>query len=82
MKKLWKIIHSKVTWDTQDGTFITKDKVGVTGLKLPKFAWSREVTGIFHLLDKPDGSRYDFILVRGFQQSIGMEFFNGAISFI
>ena len=62
MGNLVKNIYIKVTWDTQAETFTTKKKFEVSGLTLPHFFYSREVTSIFHFFDNPSGTIYDLIL--------------------
>ena len=48
----------------------------MTGLKLPQFTRSSEVTESFDIFDKPGGTRYDLIIGRDFQQGIGLEIIN------
>ena len=73
-----KIIKSKVAWDNQAGTSTTKKQFEVTGLKLPRFTQSKEVTTKSTLFDTPDGTRCDLILGRYFKKVIGMEILNGS----
>ena len=37
---------------------------------------------IFHIFGKPDGTRYNLILVRYFQQYVGVDIINGDLYFI
>ena len=69
-----------MTWDTQDGNFITKDKDDGTGLKLTRFIHLREVTEIFDPFKKYDGTRYELILGSYFQQVIVLYIFNGCLA--
>ena len=51
----------KEIWYTQFGTFTTKHKFEVTGIKIPQYNHSREVAAIFHAFKKPDSTRYKMI---------------------
>ena len=56
------IIKIEIIWDTQAGIFTPNTKLEVTGIKLPHFIQSREVTETFYLSYKPGDTRYDLIL--------------------
>ena len=74
--------HIKKTWDSQSGGYFNRKKVEMIGLKLPHLSQSREETTFFHLFEEPDGTGYDLILGRNFQQSIGVDILNSYLYFI
>ena len=60
--------HSPTKWRTQDGSFITSEKVE-TKFKLPQFSLKRETSQTFHVMKK---DRYDIIIGRDVLTQLGI----------
>ncbi len=77
-----KLQKKPTKWDTATGVFQTDGSVVIEQYCLPQFTRKRHITTSFHMFQKCQKDKYDFILSRGLLKILGLDIHYSASQFV